>query len=362
MTILMTADSVGGVWTHALDLARGLTARNVQVILAVMGAPLSIEQRRAADQIAGLTLVVRPYKLEWMNEPWAEVDAAGTWLLDLARAWSPDVVHVNGFAHGALPFAAPVLIGAHSCVLSWFHEVKRAPATAEWLRYEQSVKRGMANARLIVTPSRTMALSVIRHYAPRSPVIAIHNGRDATPYSPAPKEPFILTAGRLSDEAKNVAQLAAIAPAISWPIHVAGDGAPDVPALKPLGRLAAAALAGWYGRAGIYALPARYEPFGLSVLEAALSGCALVLGDIPSLRELWHGAATFVDPDDAVSLARALTKLIEDEAHRELMALLALDRAQRYSVDAMTDAYFAVYRQLASTPLLSLPGRFACAS
>ena len=121
-------------------------------------------------------------------------------------------------------------------------------------------------------------------------------------------------------------------------------------------------LAGWYGRAGIYALPARYEPFGLSVLEAALSGCALVLGDIPSLRELWHGAATFVDPDDAVSLARALTKLIEDEAHRELMALLALDRAQRYSVDAMTDAYFAVYRQLASTPLLSLPGRFACAS
>jgi glycosyltransferase involved in cell wall biosynthesis len=362
MTILMTADSVGGVWTHALDLVRGLTARGVRVVLAVMGAPLSLEQRLAADQITGLTIVVRPYKLEWMNEPWAEVDKAGAWLLDLGRVWSPDVVHVNGFAHGALPFAAPVLIGAHSCVLSWFHEVKRAPATAEWLRYEQSVKRGLANARLIATPSRTMALYLIRHYAPRSPVVAIHNGRNTTPYAPAPKEPFVLTAGRLWDEAKNVGQLASIAPAIPWPIYVADDGAADMPGVKPLGRLATTALASWYGRAGIYALPARFEPFGLCVLEAALSGCALVLGDIPSLRELWDGAATFVDPEDAMALTRALTRLIEDEAHRELMALLALDRAQRYSVDAMTDAYFAVYRQLASTPLLAIPGRFACAS
>ncbi len=39
-----------------------------------------------------------------------------------------------------------------------------------------------------------------------------------------------------------------------------------------------------------------YEPFGLSVLEAALSGCALVLGDIPSLRENWDGAADFAEP------------------------------------------------------------------
>ena len=30
--------------------------------------------------------------------------------------------------------------------------------------------------------------------------------------------------------------------------------------------------------ASVYVLPAKYEPFGLSVLEAALSGCALVLG------------------------------------------------------------------------------------
>ena len=362
MTILMTADSVGGVWTHAIDLSRGLAARGARVVLAVMGAPLTIDQRRAADQVPGLMLADRSYKLEWMEAPWADVDEAGQWLLALARATAPDVVHVNGFAHAALPFAAPVLIGAHSCVLSWFRAVRRAAPSSEWLRYEQAVRRGLAGARVIVAPSRAMALSLIHHYAPAAPVLAIHNGRDASGYVPTVKEPFVLTAGRVWDVAKNVAQLAAVAPRLPWPIFVAGEGSHGVSGLTPLGRLSTSALAQWYGRASVYALPARYEPFGLSVLEAAFSGCALVLGDIPSLRELWDGAATFVDPDDADALGDALDTLIADASQRELMALLANDRARRYTVAAMADAYCALYRQLASTPTLTLPRRFACAS
>ena len=59
-------------------------------------------------------------------------------------------------------------------------------------------------------------------------------------------------------------------------------------------------------RAAIYALPAHYEPFGLSILEAAMSGCALVLGDIPSLREIWGDAAVFVHPDNRDAVARCL--------------------------------------------------------
>ena len=36
----MSADSVGGVWTYALDLTRGLRALGIDVLLATMGAPL----------------------------------------------------------------------------------------------------------------------------------------------------------------------------------------------------------------------------------------------------------------------------------------------------------------------------------
>src|SRR5439155_1168938 len=76
--------------------------------------------------------------------------------------------------------------------------------------------------------------------------------------------------------------------------------------LSAVGQIGSLALRRLYAEASIYAWPARYEPFGLSVLEAALSGCALVLGDIPSLRELWEGAAWFVPADDDGALAAAI--------------------------------------------------------
>jgi glycosyltransferase involved in cell wall biosynthesis len=102
-------------------------------------------------------------------------------------------------------------------------------------------------------------------------------------------------------------------------------------------------MAGWLGRAAIFALPARYEPFGLAVLEAAMSECALVLGDIPTLRELWQGAALFVDPDDSEGLEAALRRLIDDPALRRAFGAAAARRARQFSMTDMTEKYLAVY-------------------
>src|SRR3546814_5000298 len=90
--------------------------------------------------------------------------------------------------------------------------------------------------------------------------------------------PVILSAGRLWDAAKNVRTLNKVAPRLPWPIAVAGDPrGPDglicdgAENLQYLGTLNDSDMAGWLGRATVFALPARYEPFGLAVLEAALS-------------------------------------------------------------------------------------------
>jgi hypothetical protein len=56
--------------------------------------------------------------------------------------------------------------------------------------------------------------------------------------------------------------------------------------------------------------PARYEPFGLGPREAGLAGCALALGDLASLHEVWGDAATYASDDTA--LAAALTALLAD--------------------------------------------------
>jgi glycogen(starch) synthase len=154
------------------------------------------------------------------------------------------------------------------------------------------------------------------------------------------------------DEAKNITALGAVGDAIGWPIYVAGDARGpagemrDIANVRLLGRVPAPVLADWYRRAAIYALPARYEPFGLSVLEAAAAGCALVLGDIDSLRENWCGAARFVSPDDHAGLAATLRALIADRDARLDLARRAAERAELFTMKRTADAYLQLYQSM----------------
>ena len=61
------------------------------------------------------------------------------------------------------------------------------------------------------------------------------------------------------------------------------------------------------------ATPAIYEPFGLSALEAGLCGCALVLGDIESLREVLGGCGAVCFSGDRDEIADTVKKLTEDQ-------------------------------------------------
>ncbi|HEX2973135.1 MAG TPA: glycosyltransferase family 4 protein, partial [Tepidisphaeraceae bacterium] len=243
----------------------------------------------------------------------------------------------------------------HSCVLSWWRAVKGEEAPPEWNRYRQAVATGLRSVQMVVAPSRAMLNAIGQHYGPLDNTRVIYNGRDSANYLPAPKEPLILCAGRLWDEAKNLMTLDHAATGLSWPVLAAGDDhAPEGSAtsahhVQKLGQLDETQLAHWMSRAATYALPARYEPFGLSVLEAAFSGCALVLGDIPSLREIWSDAAVFVPPNDVAALARALTRLIDNPHQRQALAYAARNRARRYTPQAMADAYLDVYRHLITT-------------
>jgi glycosyltransferase involved in cell wall biosynthesis len=255
-----------------------------------------------------------------------------------------------------------VVVG-HSCVLSWWLAVKREPAPPAWNRYRREVAAGLAGAGRVVAPSATMMRALERHYGPLARTAVIRNGRRAEAFRPGAKQPFVLSAGRLWDEAKNVGALARVARGLPWPVKVAGaprpaagiGGGPGFDGCgeggcEPLGRLGPAAMAAAYAQAAIYALPARYEPFGLTVLEAALAGCALVLGDIPSLRELWHDAALFVPPGDDQALARGLASLIARPGLRALLAGRSRARASRYSAALMVRRYLALYRSLLAPP------------
>lgn len=360
--VLMTCDTVGGVWTFALELAEGLGAYGIEVLLACLGGNASREQRAAAGRIPNLLLAESGYKLEWMRDPWDDIAASGDWLLGLAEGFQPGLVHLNSFGHGALPWRIPIVLTAHSCVLSWWAAVRGGAAPPEWDRYRALVESSLANANAVTAPTCAMFACLVRHYnaTPRASRI-VPNGRSAQPFYHLPKEPFILTAGRLWDEAKNVAAIARVARCLKWPCYLAGENShPDgcaagFPGCKMLGLLPLDKLAGWYARAAIYALPARYEPFGFSPLEAALSGCALVLGDIESLREVWGDAAIFVAAGDERALEASLAALIENSRLRAGLAERAMARARLYRPEAMAARYVDTYQ-------LAAVRRLACAS
>jgi glycosyltransferase involved in cell wall biosynthesis len=94
----------------------------------------------------------------------------------------------------------------------------------------------------------------------------------------------------------------------------------------------------------VYLSPARYDPFGLLPLQAALNGCALLLSDIPSYRELWDGAAEFFHSNDAGDLRRHWSRLIDAPDLALELASRSRQRAiERYSAARMADAYLDVY-------------------
>lgn len=346
--VLMTGDTVGGVWTYALELARALAAHDVTTTLATMGEPLASDQRADAARVPGLQVEESRFRLEWMDDPWRDVALAGEWLLSIEERERPDVVHVNGYAHGALPWRAPRVVVAHSCVVSWWWAIFGERPPAQYDRYRAEVVRGVRAADAIVSPTRAMLQALRRCHRIARQGTVIPNGVDAGGFAPGEKEPMVLAAGRLWDPAKNLETLEEAAPRLPWPVYVAGSGrelgAPGN--TRALGRLPHDAMRGWMSRAAVYAFPARYEPFGLSVLEAALSGCALVLGDIPSLRELWGEAALYVSPDDVDALVDAVSRLAAEPTTRSRLGAAARDRAVGFTAARQARAYLDVYRHL----------------
>ena len=345
--VLMTADAVGGVWTYALDLGAALGRRGTRVTLALLG-PAPTDAQRIDAAARGLGLVDLPHPPDWLAEDAAAVRAGGAALAALARDGGADLLHLNHPALGAdTAFPCPVLAVTHSCVATWWEAV-RGGALPEAFRWRTALhEAGMAGADALAAPSAAFAEATRRVYGFGVPPRVVPNGRDA-PAAPADPTvapvPLVLTAGRLWDEGKNLAVLDRAAARLPVTVEAAGPlSGPDGARIAlhhtvALGPLDAGAMRAKLAERPVFASSALYEPFGLSVLEAAQAGCALVLSDIPTFRELWGDTALFVPPHDDRALAAAVLRLLGDRAYRAERAALSRQRAARYTVEAMAEA------------------------
>lgn len=333
----MTTDAVGGVWAYTAELCTQLRSSGIEVVLVTLGPQPPPDP--ASPYI--------PCRLEWQQDPWEDVASSGRRLLELAEQAGAELVHLNGFAHGALAWDVPVVVVAHSCVLSWHEAVRGAPAGSDWSFYRAAVTAGLRGADAVVAPTAAMRAALRRHYGYDRRCRLIANGVSPHPGACGPRSRLVLAAGRLGDEAKGLDALDRAAARIPWPVAIAGDaGGRTASHARLLGVLPRDELRARMGRAAIFARPAYYEPFGLAVAEAARAGCALVLGDIPALRELWDGEALFVAPGDAAALGGAFEQLIADEGLRRGLAAGARRRAASYDAAKMAAGYVQLYERL----------------
>lgn len=354
----MTTDTVGGVWQYSMQLCKALQKYDITVHLAAMGGLPSAAQLKEAGELENLNLYTSDFKLEWMDDPWGDIVEARQWLQELCTAVQPDLIQFNNYIWLNENQDCPILTVFHSCVLTWWKGVKDKNAPAEWDRYADHVKKALDSSDVVVFPTEAIMEQAVSVYGKRATDRMIYNAREKGLFGSRPKENMILCSGRLWDEAKNITALTAIAEALPWPVYVAGGEIAFAKAetemsknIKFLGRLSTKELREWMQRAQIYVNPAKYEPFGLAVLEAAHAGCALVLNDINTLRELWDGDALFFDAEKPNELQTTLLDLITKP---DLLAELqekATRKAETYTVETMGKAYYDCYQEMISSKI-----------
>lgn len=360
MHALVTADTIGGVWTYARELVTGLAQRGVRVTLVSFGEIPTHAQAAWLDPLSGVDFRPTAFRLEWMQECEDDLRASAEYLASLACEVKPDLLHLNQYCYGALEVDVPKLVVAHSDVVSWWVAVHgEEPEEDKWLRgYRDTVTAGLSGADAVVAPSAWMLDSLRAHYTTPAQARVIYNGRNPGLFNPhMTKEDLLLSVGRIWDGAKQVALLAGHEHPM--PVHIVGsEEHPDAafrrqPADSGKKRVhfrgiqSEAQLRQLYARAAIYAATPRYEPFGLAPLEAALSRCALVANDIPTFHELWGDAAYYFRRNDADGLAQAIELLHADSGLRRSYANRAYERArERFTAERMVDDYLGLYRQL----------------
>jgi glycosyltransferase involved in cell wall biosynthesis len=341
------------MWRYSLELARGLSRLGHESVLALTGPAPSGDQIRAATAIPGLRLVDTGLAVDPAARDEESLRKAAEAIAVVAAENEADVVQLNAPSLAALAdFGRPVVAMLHGCVATWWDIVQGGALPADFAWRAEMVRAGLHAADVVVTPTCAFGAAVKRRYALEEAPRAVHHGLSPVAAPNGAPHDFVFTAGRLWDEGKNLGLLDAAAGRIGVPFRAAGPLAGPNGArvifdnIHCLGALDDSELGRWLSARPVFVSAALYEPFGDSVLDAASAGCALVLADIPTFRELWDDVAIFVDPRDEDGFTRVIGDLVGDDFERAVLGRAAKERAARYTPDAMAAQMASLYRTL----------------
>lgn len=344
MRILFTADPNGAGWSFTASLARALSRREEDILVMAFGAEPT-PGRRMEMEADGVRLVTIPISGPTTDPMF--IQAARQALQMMVQEWDPAVVHIDRCSFGDLDLEVPKVLSV------------AADKTARVSRGRGPARKGLLGADAVVSPTRTLAEEISRRFEYRRPVSVIQPGLEMgdqpVSFGASPsKRSGVIFYGRTDEKADGFDLLLEATRQMGGDVQlrIGGEGnRPPLPGwVTDLGFCGAEERATQFGHAQIAVLPSRDEPFGLLSVEAALSGCALLLSDTPAYRELWHGAAVLVKSEDPAALAEGLRSLMLDTRRREECARLCRARAlSGFGADRMVEEHRDVYRRIKRT-------------
>ena len=340
---------IGGSERHLLALLPALAARGLDVDFVGLDDPgWDVEPFYAELDRSGVAAARIPAP--------RDVDARlARSLRREFRRLDTDIVHTH-LVHADL-YGTLAVLGTRSALVSTKHNDDRF-RTGPFRVVEQSLTRRAA--RVIAITEALRRFTVDEAGLPPGKVEVIHYGLDslAEPWGANPDVPLPAGARVLLCVARLVPQkgvdVAVRALARIRERHpdavlvVLGEG-PERPKLVGEGVYLpgrAGDVASWYRRAELVLHPARWEGFGLVLLEAMLAEKAVVASAVSSIPEIVIDGETglLVPADDPERLAAAAIQLLDDPERAAVYGRAGHARARaQFSVARMAERTAAVY-------------------
>lgn len=342
----------GGLGTHVQCLAQAMASRAPLALYLPQGSG-RLPERAGARLLPG-----DPLQPEAAME-WGLALAAGVTGTGSAQGPRVRVIHAHNYEAALPALVAKRLTGVPLVV------TLHLPAPEP---FEPLERRLLQAADAVIAVSASLAAEYReRGWQLRSPVV-IPNGVDLQQFRPGPamsREPGrLLFAGRLVPQKgadlaiRALASLAGSLPELHLSIAGAGPweqayrnlarrlGCPD--RVDWLGWLDPEALAWHYRRCTAFLMPSRYEPFGLSALEAMACGATVIAARAGGLPEFVRDGATGVltPPSDPEALAAAIRKVVCDPVGSDRLGSAAAAYARELGWERVAEDTLTVYRRL----------------
>jgi len=262
---------------------------------------------------------------------------------------SADIVHIHEPFVPVVSLAATTASG--SALVGTFH-ADPSPGMRRIYSVAAPVLRRVTRRLDVVTAVSPVAAAAA---APFGPVRLIPNAIDTSEFDPEPGLAHRVAFLGRDDPRKGLDVLLAAWPQVRLAVPdaelvvAAGDRRGELPGVRFVGSVGPADRRRLLAEAAVFCAPnLGGESFGIVLVQAMASRCAVVASALPAFAHVLGAAGALVKPGDVAGLAATLAAVLGDDGRRRALQDAAVASVARFDRTTVTTRYLAAYDEAIS--------------